>query len=143
MDLAYAGFNNPAFHPSEGVTHCNEFIQSICVAFGYDNFTGLMANDIVNVMRDPSRGWISVDSDVAQSHANNGILVVAGWANPDGHGHVALIIPGIVEWSQSYQGNLPKCVSIGSPQATFFGKKVSFAFVASQSPKFYALAEMI
>lgn len=146
LDLAYAGYNNPAFQPSHGeggelVTHCNEFILSVLNGFGYGTMNGKVANEIVGFMENPANGWIQVDASVAQTHANGGVVVIAGYSNPTGHGHVCLVLPGILEPSASFGTLVPKCVNVGAQ--LFFGKKISFAFQPSMKPRFFALTSMI
>lgn len=157
MNLAYVGYNRglpndngtrgdfqPIFDEAGNLasTFCNLFIQYICNGFAYGNFNGMTANDMVKYMQDPVNGWISpADDGTAQSHANSGVIVLAGWSNPDGHGHVNLILPGILEKSGSWARPVPKCANIG--RDVFFGKRLSFAFAAQEQPKYYALSGMI
>jgi len=149
MNCVYYGFNRGLdgdFKPttdSNGVltTFCNEFIQSICNGLGYSGLNGLMANQMIDFMLDPKNGWITVDDAVAQAHANNGALVIAGKKNPTGHGHVCLIIPGILEQSNSFGKSVPKCANVGKD--VFIGKRISFAFPVSMIPQYFVLGQMI
>jgi len=156
LNLAYAGYNraikdNPGFpgdfSPSrnpggELVTHCNQFIQYVCNGFGYDALNGMTANDMIKFMDSYEHGWISpTGDDVVQTHANSGVIVIAGYVNPTGHGHVCLVIPGILEYSSSFGRSVPKVVNVGKD--VFFGKRLSYAFQAEEMPKYFALAGMI
>lgn len=149
MNLAYYGYNrglSDDFRPVQNpdgswTTHCNEFINYILNGMGYLKMDGMMANQMVLFMSSPMNGWVSVADDVAQQHANDGVIVIAGVSNLGGHGHVNLILPGVLEQSGEYKKRVPKCVNVGKD--VFFGKKISFAFRASQPPTYYALAEMI
>lgn len=150
LNLAYYGFNRglkggdfePIIDAQGNVvkTFCNYFIQYVCNGFGYTEFQYKMANEIIDFISEPKNGWIKVDDGVAQAHANNGVLVIAGHKMTP-HGHVCLIIPGVLEKSYSYQKSVPKCVNIGKD--VFIGKKVSFAFKADEMPDYYALTGMI
>jgi hypothetical protein len=149
MNLSYYGFNRGLdgdFKPiknAEGswTTHCNQFINFVLNGMGYDLMTGMNANQMILFMSTPKNGWISVSDDIAQQHANCGVIVIAGNAHLGGHGHVNLIIPGILEKSGEYGKAVPKCVNVGKD--VFFGKKVSFAFRSSEEPTYYCLAGMI
>jgi hypothetical protein len=50
-----------------------------------------VANDQVAYMES---NWKTVTAQQAQEMANAGQPVVAGLANPGGHGHVAIVVPG-------------------------------------------------
>lgn len=149
LNLAYYGFNRgldggdfaPKLMDGFSITYCNQFIMYLCDGLGYEEFGGKNANEIFDFMSDPKNGWLSVDEQVAQSHANNGAIVLAGWKNPTGHGHVCLVLPGILEKSGSYGRAVPKVCNIGKD--VFFGKKLSFAFAPSQSPTLFVLSQMI
>lgn len=151
MNLTYAAFNlglkDGMFEPqldSFGnilVTYCNQAMQLICNGMGYDRFHGLNANEMTKFMSDPANGWISVDDAVAQSHANNGVIVIAARQFPGAHGHVCIIVPGILEKSLSWGRAVPKCMNVGKD--VFFGKRLSLAFRASEQPTLFALSSMI
>lgn len=150
MNAAYYGFNRalpggdfaPRVENGKLKTYCNFFIQYVAKCVGYSGFDGMMANQMVEFMRRPDSGWIQLaDSKTAQEHANNGVLVIAGRGNPSGHGHVCLIVPGILEKSGSWGDAVPKCVNVGKD--VFFGKKVSFAFSGDEKCDYFALAKMI
>lgn len=150
MNAAYYGFNRglpggdfaPKVEGGSLVTHCNQFIQYVAKCMGYGAFDGMTANEMVEFMRKPENGWIQpADGKTAQEHANKGVLVLAGRANPLGHGHVCLVVPGILEKSGSWGDPVPKCVNIGKD--VFFGKKISFAFSAAEKCDYFALSKMI
>lgn len=156
MQLAYNGYNRalPLPHGGRGefqpvfnydgsvqVTFCNEFINFICSGLNYLHFEGLLANEMFDLVNNPKQGWISVDETVAQAHANEGILVLAAHKNPTGHGHLAIIVPGLLEKSLNFGKLVPVCANVG--RDVFFGKKISFAFKVEDNPHYFALAEMI
>lgn len=151
LNLSYYGFNrglnggdlSPVFDGDGNVktTFCNLFIQYILNGFGYGAMNNMMANQMFDFMFDMKNGWISVSDDVAQNHANQGVIVIAAHKNDGAHGHVCLILPGILEKSHSYGKAVPKAVSIGKD--VFYGKKVSFAFRAEEMPTYFALSSMI
>jgi len=76
--------------------HCNLGVQLAFkdvfgnLATALDNKT---ANQIVEYWR-ASSSWESITKSQAQSSANDGWFTVAGWYNPDGSGHVVVIVPG-------------------------------------------------
>jgi len=144
MNACYVGYNRGLdggdFAPKGDITHCNRFISYVMNCFGYDKFNGLMANGIIDLMNDLTHGWITVSDSVAQNHANAGVIVIAG-RKFDAHGHVCIVLPGILEKSGSFGRSVPKVVNIGKD--VFFGKKVSFAFQSEEQPQYYALSTMI
>lgn len=158
MNAAYYGFNRALANPdgSRGdfqpyrdpatktlTTYCNQFIQYICAAIGYTDFSGMNANEMIDFMKKPGSGWMQlpVDGVTAQSHANLGVIVLGAKSNPDGHGHVCLVVPGVLEKSYSWGSAVPKCVNVGKD--VFFGKKISFAFSADGKCDYFALSKMI
>lgn len=150
LNSAYYGFNRalpggdlaPVFNPDGSVkeTFCNRFIQYVLNNFGYVDMNELTANRMHVYMEDPHHGWISVSDEVAQHHANNGVIVLASKPS-EGDGHVCLIIPGILEKSTNWAKSVPKCANVGKD--VFIGKKVSFAFQADNQPIYFALSGMI
>lgn len=63
-------------------------------------------------MNTPSK-WGEIKISEAQSYANNGYFVVAGYINPNGHGHVVVIVPG-KEWnSPGWGGRVPSSMDTG------------------------------
>lgn len=125
---------------SDGETHCNEAVNYVASAMGYDKFAGSLANTIFTQLQ-TSGEWQDVTADAAQFHANSGALVIAAWKNPIGRGHVCIVIPGMAEKSNSWNDIAPKVMNIG--ETNFIGKKASFAFSADRKPQFFALKSMI
>lgn len=148
LNLSYYAFNRGLpggdFAPTviNGVmaTHCNEALQYVLNGFGYGNMNGMVANQMIAFMGDPKNGWIKVGDAVAQQHANSGVIVIAG-KTIEPHGHICLIIPGLLENSNSFKKDVPKCVNIGKD--VFYGKRVSYAFRSEDMPDYYAMASQI
>ena len=153
LNLTYCGYNRalpnsngsfgdfqPRFDEAGNLetSFCNQFIQYICNGLGYNSFNGMNANEMHEFMINPQNGWIVVDDQVAQNHANNGVLVLASHSYSE-HGHICLILPGILERSMSYQKSVPKCANVGKD--VFFGKRVSFAF--KEIPTYFCLGAMV
>ncbi len=153
MEAVYEAFNNarpgkkwsPLFvNGIASITYCNEVVSFICKQFGWTKFAviqtdnpddAVMANTIVEMMHE-YKEWHELAPGDAQNAANEGKLVVAGWKNPAGdHGHVCVLVPGILDYSQTLQTFVPKVMSVG--RDIFFGKKASWAF--SQVPKYFLL----
>lgn len=120
-------------------TFCNLFSNFVAQAFGYQKLAGKNANEIFDFLSSPANGWLKVDGDIAQSHANAGCLVFAVWKNPAGHGHICVICPGKMKRSNTFGKDVPKCVNVG--RDVFFGKKISLAF--RTEPAYYVLSEMV
>lgn len=89
-------------------------------------------------------GWTDLGSadsqgvlNQAKSAADNGDLVVAVWINPnpDSPGHIALIGPGPMRHSNSWDEDTPASASLtlGNPNAGFLGKPLSCAFSSDKA----------
>lgn len=97
----------------KGETYCNIFVWDATKAMGVEiphwvdgngnptavAATGsreLSANGVVGWLNQhgPSNGWRVVGAEEAQQLANQGKPTVAGWSNPRGIGHVAMVRPG-------------------------------------------------
>jgi hypothetical protein len=153
MDAVYFAFNNQNWrsttNPYTGVTttYCNEAVNYICEQMGYKGFKidnshnpydAIMANSMCDIFDGHMDEWELCESDAAQMYANGGRLVIAAWKNQSGeHGHVCIVIPGLLEFSDKLKMKVPKIMNVGS--SVFIGKKASWAF--SETPKFYALKE--
>lgn len=130
--------------PVNGVTYCNFFVSGVCVGMGYKGFTyggtstPMIANKMVDFMEDPKNGWLKVSSEVAQSHANAGVLVIAG-KKEDPHGHVCVVRPGEPQMSGNWKKKAPRVANVG--RTVFINNNCAWAF--HEEPNFYCLAEMI
>lgn len=134
------GLAGEKWWPKNGVTYCNEAVNYVAERMGYKKFRGLFANEIYDALQ-TNGDWHDVTPEASQYHANSGALVVAAWKNPEGHGHVCIVCPGVGEMSETWGYVAPKVLNIG--QTNFIGKKCSWAFSADHRPKFYALKSMI
>src|SRR5262245_31508649 len=92
IDACCEVYDNPEFVPREGMTFCNRAVQYIAEKMGYMGFTGLLANQIMALMKN-SEDFEAITLDQAQAEANKGRLVIAGIIQ-DPHGHVVVIRPG-------------------------------------------------
>lgn len=151
--MQLAGDGGP-FHPIRGddrwYTFCNEAFNLIALRMGYDRFErktaqrpfgAITANQMFDEMMRVDGDWRRVTSAVgAQDLANLGALVVAAYKNETGHGHVAVVIPGIAQPSASWGSPAPKLFNVGKD--VFLGKKASFAFQKDEMPTFFTLKEV-
>lgn len=134
----------PVFANNVLTTYCNFVVNSICNAVDYTKFNAglsspVSANAMVKSMADPSGDWMAVSGDVAQYHANNGALVIAGQSNVSGHGHVCVVIPGEMKDSSNYVKKVPVVMNVGKD--VFIGKPASFAF--HLEPTYYVLKSTV
>ena len=144
LSAAYAAFNNSLIGmpwcPANGETFCNLVVNSICNALGYTKFNAgsqnnpVMANAMVTFLQG-SPDWLSIDGNVAQAHANVGALVIACQLNPEGHGHVCVVIPGEMQYSGHFAKNAPLVMNVG--RDVFIGKHAGFAF--QTEPSYFVL----
>jgi hypothetical protein len=139
MDVLCETYDDPALREEvSGVTHCDAAVGYILAKCGFKDYlpdrwtANLMVEDMrVNQLFKRING-----SRDAQRLANKGVLVVAG-LQIQPHGHVAVLRPGVPEWSNTWGRLAPKGMSVGAETATFIGKKLSWAF--RKEPEYFAL----
>lgn len=106
--------SNPRYSANQqgkNETYCNIFAWDVTSAMGAEiphwvDASGnpvapgkgyeLNANKTVDWLNKygTQHGWRAVTAEEAQQMANNGLPVVAGWQNPKGIGHIAIVRPG-------------------------------------------------
>jgi hypothetical protein len=90
---------------------CNKFVRDMVAALGgnTDNFLDTIANTQVTLLR-LSADWENLGQGAAAglARANAGNIVIAGWINTGGHGHVAIAVKGdaVNGWPRGYWGQL-------------------------------------
>jgi tetratricopeptide (TPR) repeat protein len=132
-------------------TYCNRFVADGARQYGYSGFAGRRADDILAHVRSgagrtegwkpvldpaptvdygPYRSYQSVQErlGLAQRLANQGRLVVVGAAEPGGHGHVALVVPGSLEKSGDWAMMVPRIAQAGRHVSA--GERLSLGFGA-------------
>ncbi len=146
-----AALSNPAFKPSDGVTHCNQAAISIANAMGCHELDGLLADDQYKVIgKNESGCWKSVKPFEATIHALGNQLAVAilpsyriieGLDDNDKpiyakHGHIAVVYPLGMQWSGRLMHDVPMLANVGRTVGVM---KASMAFpVASGDAYYYA-----
>lgn len=76
-------------------TCCNYFVREVCVALGVP-FARMRANQLFDYLlkgHAAGTGWDQVPVWVARALANAGHPVIVAWENPQGPGHVAMVVP--------------------------------------------------
>lgn len=115
--LCDAALANPVFHPKNGTTYCNLALNSIAKGAGCDEFDGLMADEIYQLMVTNASGkWARVDgSDVSIWALSNGLAVAALPSHRLGeaHGHVCAVYPLGMQASGSLGHDVPMVANIG------------------------------
>lgn len=119
------------FYPDNGKTYCNMALNDVAIKIGCNELTGLMANDICDLVS-ASPNWKKVEMKDCQSMANIGTLVIATQRGTP-HGHVCIIRPGVEKFSGRY-GKVPSVMNVGKDVA--ISKGVNWAF--RDIPEFYA-----
>lgn len=131
LDAIFVPLCRPEYQPSDGTTHCNQYVAEVCEVYGYKGMNGLLANEIIALLS-ASPHWSEVPMDKCQELANSGALIIAGLKG-EPHGHVAVICPGRPKSSGRW-GSVPSCANVG--KQVFIGRGVNWAF--SDLPKFWA-----
>lgn len=116
--------NDPSLVPSDGKTYCNLAVQRVCRSLGYVDFEGLMANQIFDLCAH-SPDWQAVDAEFASATANEGGLCLAA-QHGDPHGHVAILYPVGMVWSQKWGKQAPTLANVGGHNAVM-GANWAFA----------------
>ena len=119
-----------------GRTYCNFFVRRVAVHVECWEFDGMMANQMVEHMARSDK-WALLEPDMAQAEANKGALVVAGWRNPIGNGHVCIVVKGKLTWSKSHEDDVPLCCNVATKPLTFYGRPISYAFSAKKKPTYW------
>jgi hypothetical protein len=97
--------NDARYVPVKGYTYCNRLVHDVAYVLDHpmprrpDGWP-MLANDMIEWMSD---NWRTVEWKLAISRADRGRLVVFGWKNPDGHGHVGIIRPSMMEITKPSQ----------------------------------------
>lgn len=125
--LCLEGIKKPIFQPNQpesGVTHCNSFVSFVARGLGFGGFDGLMANQIVDRMKNAA-DFALVVGKAAQEIANDGRLVVAGQKGDvmmNGHldhGHVSVVFPGAMIFSGKWNEEAPLLANVGKENKVF------------------------
>ena len=95
----------------DGTTYCNLAAQRVCKALGYAAFAGLMANQIFDLCSQ-SEDWEAADAADASAAANQGVLCLAAQHGAP-HGHVAILYPAPLVWSQKWGKSAPTLANVG------------------------------
>ncbi len=134
----------------DGMTDCNRFVDYVCQKFGYTKFVKegqrlpMLANEMVDYMLAHDKEWWELSGLVAQSFANQGVLIVAAWKNPEGgHGHVCIVRPGKPTNSGKWPGEVvPKVANVSVPKLCRIDRGSNYAF-GEKPPLYFALREMM
>lgn len=122
---------DPALAPRpDGTTYCNLAVQRVCHELGYEAFAGLMANQIFDLCSQ-SEDWEEADAEAASAAANQGSLCLAAQRG-DPHGHVAILDPTPMVWSQKWDKSAPTLANVGGHNAVM-GANWAFA----QEPTYF------
>ena len=131
----------PELQPSNGVTHCNAFLQAVAHLFNIKDFDGLMANQIFDLLEaNPtkypkqtdvtSNGYMRLAKDAFADPAK---FIVAAQKDTM-HGHVCVVAP-TGGTSQSGHWNKVVCNVANVGKTVFYNKGLNFAF--SVEPTLY------
>ncbi len=83
------------WEPRDGLTHCNQFAQAVTAALQCPIPVELANVQIawLEGVGGKSSGWEETTREHAIVHAQCGGPVLVTWANPTGHGHIAVMRP--------------------------------------------------
>lgn len=85
--VAHAAFlNNPG--------NCSGAVHDVIKALVDPTIPNMAANPLILYLSSPAHGWKHVTMQEASKLADQGKVVVGGLADPHGHGHVIIVLPG-------------------------------------------------
>lgn len=123
LRLVHALIDSERFTPtrdSNGMiktTYCNIALDVLAhTIWNYTDFKGFLANQIAEALQ-TSVNWKSISYERAHTETAKGNLVVAAQVNSKGHGHVALILPGPMQYSNKWKIFVPQCFHVGETVA--------------------------
>ena len=110
---------DPKNQPLGSVTHCNTATFQVCAAMGvnmspfagYPGWEG-RANAVAAKLA-KSKDWREISDSEAQSYANQGILVIGAYINPNGNGHLVTVRPEGVSADPFASGSGPLLNNVG------------------------------
>lgn len=86
--------------------------------YSTNELNNMKANEMVQYWRNHPENWEKIDMKQAQKLANEGFFVVAGYRNPNGSGHVVVVVPGEESYSPSWSDYVPKVMDTGEDKRT-------------------------
>ena len=116
-----------SLHPE----YCNLSTEHVANAYENHDLDNKNANQQIVQMQ---IGWEEIDAKTAQIRANNGELVVAGLAEPGGHGHTAVVTPGNGH-TASDGGFYPNVTCGGPPEQRSDGSRTVADVWSRSDPK--------
>jgi hypothetical protein len=135
--------------PVDDRSPCNIFLaRALDRVYGIKEFgdparpsTVMRANEIADYVAARTDLWVSLGSgdkqdslNQAQEYANRGKAIIAVWKSPEANrpGHVALILPGQLSNSTTWQLRVPNSASfsLDRPRDSYVGGPLSKAFGA-------------
>ncbi len=123
-----------AFTPRNQV-NCSAYVRDVALSIG-EYMPDLDANQMIDYMKsNPS--WHDLgNNDVAASKmAGQHYFVVAGLSNPNGHGHVVVIVPGRKNgYAKGFWG------SLSHPSEARENEGIDYAFTKYELPEFQYFA---
>jgi hypothetical protein len=135
----------------DNTSPCNVFLaKALKLLFGIADFElpglpdeFLVANDIARYVAAHPDQWTLLGSassqmalDRAQTYANLNAPVIAVYVS-DPHGHVAVVLPGSLQYSGQWNLHAPNSASVflNKPHKSYVGLRLSNAFQVSDLPK--------
>lgn len=126
-----------------GVNPCNRFVgNALTTVYNINDFYSkelgrhMLVSEIAGYLdgntkwRLLGRGFEQKALTQAQELANAGKAVVAIYLNPEGIGHVSIILPGEMKLSGTWGFQVPNSASFftADPQKSYIGKGLSYAY---------------
>ena len=101
------------------LAYCNIGVaKAFETIFNTTELNNMRANDMVKYWNNNPQHWEKIEMAKAQSLANQGYFVVAGYINPNGSGHVVVVVPGEEGYSKNWGGAIPNVMDTGRNMRT-------------------------
>ena len=112
-------------------TYCNRLVHDACMVTGAslprENGWPMLANRMVAYLGDTANGWQKMAWQDAVTNALYGCPTVTGLAIPDGHGHVAMVLPATAV-------NMVDILTVQAGATNFYGRSLGVGFGLKHLP---------
>lgn len=132
--------SDDGLNPNRDITYCNFAVYKILHHFNlHNNFWNekekriMLANEMVDVLESKY-----IKMPIKEVWDNPNLLLVAGWKNPIGHGHICVIYPSKEHiFSNKWQMEVPLVCNVG-----FENRIMGLNYAFAERPNIYLISEI-
>ena len=131
-ELTNAGNTAITLYPKVGKqTYCSHGVRYIERTGGNNDYSGMRANDIINMLSNPQYGT-QISAEEAVAYAKKGVTVIAGIQDQPS-GHVAIVAPADLTKNKKW-GSMPSVFNVGKVNGVM---PINESFRLNNRPKYY------